>query len=108
MTRGSIVWVNLEDASPPEFGKTRPGLILSNTEANLSLSSVVIIPISTRPGVIWPLRLAMPRISGMKPGFLVLPGIRQVSKARLHDETGVVDDEFLTEVDQAVSAYLGE
>lgn len=108
MTRGSIVWVNLGDASPPEFGKARPGLVVSNTEANLSLSSVVILPISARPGVIWPLRLALPRISGMKPGFLVLPGIRQVSKARLHDEMGVVEDEFLTEVEQALNAYLGE
>lgn len=108
MTRGSIVWVNLEDASPPEFGKTRPGLILSNTEANLSLSSVVIIPISTRPGVIWPLRLAMPRVSGMKPGFLVLPGIRQVSKARLQSEAGTVDDGFLKEAAEALSAYFGD
>ncbi len=78
------------------------------TEANLSLSSVVIIPISTRPGVIWPLRLAMPRIRGMKPGFLVLPGIRQVSKARLHNETGTVDDGFLKDVTEALSVYLGE
>jgi mRNA interferase MazF len=108
MTRGSIVWVNLEGTTPPELGKTRPGLILSNTEANRNLATVVIIPISTRPGIIWPLRLGMPYLSGMKPGFLVVPGIRQVSKMRLHDEAGIVSDEFLHEVTEALAAYLGE
>jgi len=50
----------------------------------------------------------MPRISGMKPGFLALPGIRQVSKSRLHTETGTVDDGFLKEAAEALSVYLGE
>ena len=49
MIRGSIHWVNLEDTHPPELGKTRPALVLSNTEQNAVLSTVVVVPISTRP-----------------------------------------------------------
>ncbi len=106
MTRGTIVWINLKDATPPEFGKTRPGLVISNTEANEALTSVVVIPISTKPGVIWPLRLAMPRIAGMKPGFLVLPGFRQVSKTRLEQIAGDAPEDFLADVEEALEAYL--
>jgi len=108
VTRGSIYWVSLEDCTPPEFGKTRLALVLSNTDANLTLGTVVAVPISTRAGVIWPLRLAIPLIRGMKPGFLVLAGIRQISKKRLHDEVVMVPDSFLTEVETALEAYLGE
>ncbi|KAB2647661.1 MAG: type II toxin-antitoxin system PemK/MazF family toxin [Verrucomicrobia bacterium] len=31
MKRGTVVWVNLSDAHPPEMGKLRPAVILSNS-----------------------------------------------------------------------------
>ena len=34
MTRGSLFWINLGATSPPEFGKTRPGLVVSSTAHN--------------------------------------------------------------------------
>jgi mRNA-degrading endonuclease toxin of MazEF toxin-antitoxin module len=43
MTRGTIVWVNLEDADPPEMGKTRPGVVVSNSEQNSLLDTVVVV-----------------------------------------------------------------
>ena len=52
--RGSVVWVNLTDTFPPEMGKTRPGIILSNTDQNEILQTVVIIPLSSRAPEIWP------------------------------------------------------
>jgi len=106
--RGSIHWVNLEDTHPPELGKTRPALVLSNTEQNAVLSTVVVVPISTRPPHIWPLRLELPPLPGLKKGFAVIPGIRQVSKSRLVEEAGVLPEEFLESVLEAVAAYLGD
>ena len=47
MTRGSVYWINLENQTPPEFGKIRPALIISNSEQNLMLSTLVVIPISS-------------------------------------------------------------
>ncbi len=32
MKRDTVVWVNLSDAHPPEMGKVRPAVILSNSE----------------------------------------------------------------------------
>ncbi len=108
MIRGAIYCVNLEDTHPPEFGKTRPALIISNSEQNAILKTVVVVPISTRPPHIWPLRLELPARPKLKKGFAVIPGLRQVSKSRLIEEAGVLPEEFLEAVTEAVAAYLGD
>lgn len=107
MKRGSIYWVNLEPTDPPEFGKVRPGIVVSNSEQNLRLPTVVIVPVSSRAPEIWPLRLGFKMPDG-KVSFAVLPGLRQVSKTRLQKATGSVSDGFLEELDEALAAYLGD
>lgn len=108
MIRGSIHWVNLEDTHPPEFGKTRPALIVSNSEQNALLNTVVVVPISTKPPEIWPLRLELPAIPGRKKNFAIIPGLRQISKTRLLDQIGLVPESFMEGVSKAISAYLGD
>lgn len=107
MKRGSIYWVNLEPTDPPEFGKVRPGIIVSNSEQNLRLPTVVIIPVSSRAPEIWPLRVGFKMPDG-KASFAVLPGLRQVSKTRLQKVVGSVSDAFLLDLDGAMAAYLGD
>ncbi len=107
MRRGSIYWINLGTTSPPELGKTRPGLIVSNTIQNEVLDSVVVVPLSPIPGEIWPLRIRADEVRG-KAAFAVLPGIRQVSKARLADFIGTVTAPFMERMDAALSLYLGD
>lgn len=105
MRRGSIYWINLEPSHPPEFGKIRPGLIISNSEQNLRLSTVVILPLSSQPPEIWPLRVGFKGQKG-KESFVVVPGIRQVSKERLQTCLGMVPESFLERVDEALEIYL--
>jgi mRNA-degrading endonuclease toxin of MazEF toxin-antitoxin module len=105
--RGTIAWVNLADTAPPEMGKTRPGIIVSNTEQNAILQTVVIIPLSSQPGELWPLRLKV-IASKNKPSFAVVPGIRQVSKARLLETIGFAPDECLEHLSEALAIYLGD
>ena len=107
MNRGVICWVNLEDAFPPEFGKVRPGLVVSNSAQNELLDTVVIIPLSTRGKEIWPLRLRLTASLG-KESFAVLPGIRQVNKKRLLDRLGQATPDFMRGLDGALKAYLTE
>lgn len=108
MKRGAIYWVNLEPAYPPEFGKVRPALIVSNSDQNLRLSTVVVLPISTRSPEIWPLRLSFKMPQSSKGSFVVIPGIRQVSRARLSDMIGVLPAHFIERVDEALMAYLSD
>ncbi len=107
MTRGSLFWINLGATSPPEFGKTRPGLVVSATAHNEVLDSVVVVPLSTIGDEIWPLRISTDHVRG-KPAFAVLPGIRQVSKARLADFIGPASNPFMQRLDVAIALYLGE
>ena len=105
MKRGTLCWVNLEPASPPEFGKVRPSLVVSNSEQNTVLQTVVVIPLSTQPGEIWPLRLKVV-LPGGRVSFAVLPGIRQIHKARVTEIIGSAQPVFMAELDDALSAYL--
>ena len=107
MRRGAIHWINLGPVSPPEFGKTRPGLIISNSIQNGILDSLVVVPLSTRPGEIWPLRLRLVGADG-KDSFAVLPGIRQVSKARLLDFVALAPPAFMQRLEQALVLYLSD
>lgn len=102
-----MYWINLGSTSPPEFGKTRPGLVVSNTVQNGILDSVVVVPLSANPGEIWPLRLALTGPKG-KPSFAVLPGIRQVSKSRLLDFIMLAAPGSMGRVDEAVTLYLSD
>lgn len=105
MKRGAICWVNLEPSTPPEFGKTRPALVISNSEQNAALSTVVVLPLSNQAPEIWPLRLKMALPKG-KSSFVVIPGIRQVNKSRLLEVMGHASPELMTAVESALDAYL--
>ena len=107
MKRGSLYWINFGSSTPPEFGKTRPGLILANSVHNLALDTVVVVPLSNQPPEIWPLRLKLAMPKG-KTSFAVVPGIRQVSKTRLQNSIGFVTREELERITEAVSLYLGD
>ena len=37
MNRGTVVWVDLSDAHPPEMGKQRPAVVVSNSTQNTVL-----------------------------------------------------------------------
>jgi len=107
MKRGGIYWVNLGPNQPPEFGKTRPALVISNSVHNEVLHSVVVIPLSTAPGEIWPLRLQVPAFTD-KVSFAVLPGLRQVAKQRLVEFIRDAPADWMRRLDEALTLYLAE
>ena len=107
MKRGTIAWVNLSDAHPPEMDKVRPAVVLSNSTFNTRLSTLVVVPLSTLAGEIWPLRIKV-TTTGRKPSFAVIPGIRQVSKARLLNTVGTLAAADLSKIERAVAEYLSD
>jgi mRNA-degrading endonuclease toxin of MazEF toxin-antitoxin module len=99
--------VNLGSGAPPELEKVRPAIVVSNTLHNERLDSVVVVPLSTRPPEIWPLRLRV-SLRGMKTSYAVIPGIRQVSKARLHEPIGQLPANIMASIGEALTLYLGD
>ncbi len=107
MRRGTICWINLEPVAPPELGKTRPAIVISSSDQNTILQSVVVIPLSPRAPEIWPLRLRLELPRG-KESFAVLPGIRQVSKARVQEIVGLAKSTDMNRLNEAISVYLSD
>jgi len=107
MKRGSVYWVNFEPSNPPEFGKVRPAIIISNSEYNYSLNTVVVVPLSTQAGEIWPLRLEL-KLEKNKSSFAVIPGVRQIAKERLHEIISNAPLWFMEKLDEALALYLSE
>lgn len=107
MKRGTMLWVNLSDAHPPEMDKVRPAIVLSNGVLNARLGTVVVVPLSTQTGEIWPLRVKV-AAGGRKPSFAVIPGIRQVAKTRLLNVTGTLAGADLQKIGRAVADYLSD
>lgn len=107
MRRGGAYWIDLEPSSPPEMGKTRPGIVVSNSLQNEHLDSVVVVPLSSRAPEIWPLRLAMD-LPGLKTSYAVIPGIRQVSKSRLHRFIGAAPSPAMRRLGEALALYLAD
>src|SRR5262245_9582381 len=103
MRRGNVYWINLEPSSAREFGKTRPGLIISNSVQNFALDTVVVLPLSSRAPEIWPLRLRISLQKG-KDSFVVLPGIRHVSKTRLMNVVGFLGAQEMNRIAEALEA----
>lgn len=107
MKRGTIAWVNLSDAHPPEMGKVRPAVVFSNSTLNARLNTVVVVPLSTQPGEIWPLRVKV-SAGGKKPSFAVIPAIRQAAKARLLNVVGTLSASDIQKLERAVAEYLSD
>jgi len=107
MKRGTLCWVDLSDARPPEMGKIRPCVVVSNSVANAVLHTVAVVPLSSQPEEVWPLRLRVEFPAG-KMSYAVIPGIRQVAHRRLLDPSGLLSRDALRRVDEALRAYLGD
>jgi mRNA interferase MazF len=105
MKRGTVVWVDLSDTSPPKMGKVRPGIIVSSTANNEVLNTVVVVPTSSIAPEIWPLRMSAGNFAG-KESYAVIPGIRQVRKGRLRGQIGELSNERLSALDDCLKAYL--
>jgi mRNA-degrading endonuclease toxin of MazEF toxin-antitoxin module len=105
MKRGTVVWVDLSDTSPPEMGKVRPGIVVSGTVHNEVLNTVVIIPTSTVAPEILPLRMSVGHLGG-KESYAVIAGIRQVRKGRLRGVIGQLSHEYLSVLDGCLEEYL--
>lgn len=107
MKRGMIYWINLESSSPPEYGKIRPGVIISNSHQNIVLPTLVILPISSRSPEIWPLRLEFKMPNG-KNSYVVIPGVRQVSRERLQGQIGEMSTQVMRNISEAIQLYFND
>lgn len=54
MQRGEVWWVEFDPAVGSEVRKTRPAVIVSNDAANRNLARVVVVPLTSSTGRVYP------------------------------------------------------
>lgn len=110
--RWKIFWADLDPARGSEQAGKRPVLVISAEEVNQVLPIVTVLPItSARPGrKVYPTEVLLAKeVTGLeKDSIAMAHQIRTISKKRLGEECGRVDQEGLREqVGQAVRRHLG-
>jgi mRNA interferase MazF len=87
-----------------EIRKTRPAVIVSNDSCNRYGTRVVVLPITSNVGSLYPGE-AMVEIKG-KPGRALGDRIRSIDKSRLKARVGRVTAEEMSGVDEALAITL--
>ncbi len=87
--RFDVYLISLDPTQGHEINKTRPCLIISPNELNISIRTVIIAPMTTK-GRNYPTRIPV-EFDG-KQGQIVLDQIRTVDKSRLVKKLGTISE----------------
>ena len=91
--RGEIWLVNLDPTVGSEIQKTRPCVIVSPTELNDNLRTVIVAPMTSKG---FPAPFRVPVSHGGTKGLILLDQLRTVDKARLTKKSGAVTAKTLS------------
>ena len=104
MKRGDVWWVNFEPSIGGEIRKKRPAIIVSNDAANKFLNRVQVVPLTSKTDRLYPSEACV-RVSG-KVGKAMADQLATVSKERLFKRIGVISNEDLRKVEEAIKTHL--
>ena len=105
MKRGEIWWVEFDPAVGSEIRKTRPAVIVSNNAANRNLARVVVVPLTSSTGRLYPGE-ALVTVDG-KPGKAMADQIMAADKRRLKSPLGALSKADVLAVEDAIRVHLG-
>ncbi|MGC8492556.1 MAG: type II toxin-antitoxin system PemK/MazF family toxin [Syntrophobacteraceae bacterium] len=105
MKRGEVWWVEFDPSVGSEIQKTRPAVIVSNDAANCHLSRVVVVPLTSSVGRLYPGE-AMVMVAG-KPAKAMADQIMAADKSRLKSRLGVLSKADMRAVEEAILLHLG-
>jgi len=103
--RGDVWWVEFDPAVGSEIKKTRPAVILSNDLANRQLSRVIVIPLTSNTGRLYPGEAAV-EIGG-RSSKAMADQLMAADKSRLKSRLGAISKAELAAVEDAIALHLG-
>jgi mRNA interferase MazF len=106
--RGDIFTVDLEPVKGSEQGKARPAVVIQNDIGNRHSPIVIVAAITTGDYARYDVNVAVKAPAGglQRDSLVLLNQIRSVDKSRLGRYWGHLDDEIMTQVDQALKISL--
>lgn len=104
MKRGEVWWVEFDPSIGSEIKKTRPAVIVSNDAANRNLSRVVVVPLTSNTGRLYPGEAPV-TIAG-KNGKAMADQIMAASKLRLKSQLGTLSKQDMQAVEDAIRIHI--
>jgi len=105
MLRGEVWWVEFDPSVGSEIRKTRPAIILSNDAANRNLARVVVVPVTSNTGRVYPGE-AVVMVGGQRSKAMA-DQIMAADKTRLRNRFDVLSKADMLSVEKAVKVHLG-
>lgn len=107
--RGDIFYADLSPVVGSEQGGVRPVLIVQNDIGNKFSPTVIAAAITSQTGKTrLPTHIEVLASSGLaKDSVILLEQIRTIDKRRLKEKMGHLDDNVMTQVNEAISISFG-
>jgi len=104
MLRGEVWWVEFDPSIGSEIQKTRPAIIVSNNSANKHLARVVMVPVTSNTGRIYPSE-ARVTIAGQKSNAMA-DQIVAADKSRPKKQLDILSRADILAVEDAIKVHL--
>lgn len=105
MLRGEVWWVIFDPLVGGAINKNRPGVIVSNDDANQYLNRVLVVPTTSAISRVYPGETIVEFAGGRSKAMA--DQLTTVSKMRVGKKIGKLSADDLRAVDQAIRVQLG-